>query len=128
MTIKDYGTEAHQILHGAPPAQIHILNHGRIVPDQRASYAMELMKLMAVAVVPYEASNKDGSQAMRQFEPAEAVKRAIDMADQLYKALDKKGWLGKVPTFQELLKEAGPPVGFAAGLPGGNGAGPRIIR
>lgn len=74
--------------------------HTLRVPDARASYALDLIKVMTGPLM------FDGHAGARRMTPAEIANTACDVASEAFKAFSDRGWLIDVPSMDELKDEA----------------------
>jgi len=96
------------------PIEPHIRLDRDWVFNARAEFAKELAH--AAMNAGTFGKCRQEYQEMHLMTPLETVKRACDIADALYSEIEARGWLMKVPLYDEMLKQlrddAPGPAGF----------------
>lgn len=83
--------------------------HSRQIPDQRAAFAMELLRVHAgITGRSDDTEDSAGRAKMRRDLPAEAVAYACDVASRAFDEFGVRGWLIPVPGWEEIEELAKP--------------------
>lgn len=73
-----------------------LLTHWRSMPDQQATFAMDLVKLMAMTTDP---SIKRKNALVT---PSQIVERAVEITEMMFSKFEQKGWIIDFPSFADM--------------------------
>lgn len=81
-----------------------VVTHARLAVGPRASLAMSIMQVLAVATSESMATTSNGLTSDGPLlPPAEVVDRAIDIADIAFDRFAERGWIVPTPPLAELI-------------------------
>jgi hypothetical protein len=83
-------------------SETEMVFHYSEVPDQIASFAMNLMERWGMVSAEPDGEDSAGRSKLRLSTPQEVVSRACQVSQLAFQEFADRGWLAKAPTTEEL--------------------------
>ena len=109
----DYGNAHFQILSGLKSRGPLLVTHNRLMPDERAKLVIQFVQSWGLMPVP-DGETKTGWQKLKLISANELVTRACDAVAKSYEELEARGWLRRIPSYEEIGDPENSP-GFVGG-------------
>lgn len=89
--------------------------HNREMPDQRATFAMDLIRGSMMVAIP-DGKDNTGANTFRAMTEEEIVERCLTVTDKAFEAFRARDWMIDYPAYDEIEKvqtdTAPEPAGF----------------
>jgi hypothetical protein len=86
----------------------NIIVHSLYHPDLRARLAMQIVDHMSMVAGAPDGEDSAGRHKLKLLPPADCAERACAIADEMVTQFERRDWLLKAPSMEELEREPEP--------------------
>ena len=83
-----------------------LILHRLDTPDTRGELAMKILDHFALISAQEDGEDQAGRQKLKLLSPVEVATRACDLAEAFFSEIERRGWLLKLPSYEEVQSTA----------------------
>ena len=83
-----------------------VVIHNLDTPDSRGMLAMKILDHFSLISAKESGEDSAGRQKLKLMAPSEVAARACDLADAFFGEIERRGWLLKMPSYEDIQAAA----------------------